>query len=315
MRKKRSTEAPAFTTGGLPSSYGDLGDGGVRHSFSQPIGSSGGAPATGGPNKSVASPNSDLAFLGRLSNLSGGIGRFTALAGLGPGAITNLNTFSFSKGSPFQSELGQTGLGMSTSPAGFQTGQPLAKRAKLETGAGSVSPASISAASLSPANPTAGLQLRAKREAPQFIKGLNSLDLFLSFVEEYSDGSGRVVIDTSQILSRACYDAWIKTRRNVLKKPEESFRRALTAHVTGADRRRPFPENVEKSLLTELRKQQTWACFAGRQSTDGRDCKIGEQGFRTMGYHEKKAYDAADAETRAAMEVPIYHPTNPPAPG
>jgi len=136
--------------------------------------------------------------------------------------------------------------------------------------------------------------------------GLHSLELFLRFVKEYPDPEmpSRTIIDTSQILSSECYEAWIATRRGSLKKPEESFRRALTAHVTGADRRRPFPPHVEASLLIELRKQKTWPCFEGRMSqNENKPIKIGEQGFRTHGYHERKASEAKDSQQRADRNI------------
>jgi len=135
--------------------------------------------------------------------------------------------------------------------------------------------------------------------SPRFIVGLNSLDLFMSFVKETPDpmDPSRTIVDASPILSKECFEAWIGTRRSSLKKPEESFRRALTAHVTGADRRRPFPPRVEEKLLVQLRKQKTWACFEGRFSTtEGRLIKIGEQGFRTLGYHERKRSESDESQ-------------------
>ncbi|GBG29529.1 Guanine nucleotide-binding protein-like 1 [Hondaea fermentalgiana] len=138
--------------------------------------------------------------------------------------------------------------------------------------------------------------------AAELSAGLHSLELFLRFVKEYPDPKdpSRNIIDTSQILSSECYESWIATRRGSLKKPEESFRRALTAHVTGADRRRPFPPHIEASLLVELRKQKTWACFEGRMSqNENKPIKIGEQGFRTHGYHERKASDVKESQHRA----------------
>lgn len=95
----------------------------------------------------------------------------------------------------------------------------------------------------------------------------------MSFV----DGNG----DASRILSKECYDKWVATRRSKLKQPQESFRRVLTAHVCGLDGRRPFPVDVEKSLLKALRKREIWECFRDT------GVSIGIRGFRNVGYHER----------------------------
>jgi hypothetical protein len=173
-------------------------------------------------------------------------------------------------------------------------------------GAAGAAAATTTATAPSAGAPRAAGSIRKRPPRPEYIVGLNSLDLFMSFTSEYTSPTNpnEMLFDTSEILGRECYEAWINTRRAGLKKPEESFRRALTAHVTGADRRRPFPPDVEKSLLVELRRQQTWPCFEGRAgASDDRAIKIGEQGFRTMGYHEKNAYDLAEAQAAATSAL------------
>lgn len=82
------------------------------------------------------------------------------------------------------------------------------------------------------------------------------------------------------VLSKECYDLWVNSRNNPPKEPEESFRRALTAHLCGLDGRRPFPRNVEANILKIIRQKKIWDCF---QNTN---CPIGIKGFRNLGYHE-----------------------------
>lgn len=106
-------------------------------------------------------------------------------------------------------------------------------------------------------------------------KGLcSSYNVFMSFVAENGDASG--------ILSCACYDKWVSTRKAELKQPEESFRRVLTAHVCGLIGRKPFPADIEASLLRCLRKKQVWPCFRHTNVT------IGIKGFRKTGFHESR---------------------------
>mmetsp|Transcript_12863 Transcript_12863/g.16712 ORF Transcript_12863/g.16712 Transcript_12863/m.16712 type:complete len:259 (+) Transcript_12863:458-1234(+) len=109
-----------------------------------------------------------------------------------------------------------------------------------------------------------------------------SFKVFMSFLAE--DG------DASPILSKKCYDTWVSTRKGTLKQPQESFRRVLTAHVCGMDGRRPFPEDVENSLLKVLRKREVWECFRGT------GVSIGIRGFRNIGCHEAKKRDACNPD-------------------
>lgn len=107
-------------------------------------------------------------------------------------------------------------------------------------------------------------------------KGLcSSYTVFMSFVDlETNDASG--------ILSPECYLKWVSTRKSTLKQPEESFRRVLTAHVCGLIGRKPFPADVEASLLVCLRRKEVWPCFKGSAVT------IGIKGFRKTGFHESR---------------------------
>lgn len=119
----------------------------------------------------------------------------------------------------------------------------------------------------------------------------NSLDVFLTFCKYYRDaresGSGLLVVDAKDILSRECFEMWLSTRQRALKKPEESYRKTVTAHTQGSDGRKPFPIEVERGLLVDLRRQEVWNCYAGRTNAQGERVSIGLQGFRGLGYHEK----------------------------
>jgi len=274
-----------------------------------------------------------LGGLGRLSNLSQGIGRFT---GLGAGDLgrmsglnfSNLGNFSgFPTGSvdlsnpttsPSSHDMSKNSLnniqgnGTPPPPIGVKQPDSSPQHAREQPKASTPTPVTTPKdGSKQPVDQDGSkLPPRQQRPRPKFIIGLNSLDLFMSFVQEFPDPNdpAQTLIDSSEILSLECYESWINTRRSTLKKPEESFRRALTAHVTGADRRRPFPPRIETSLLIELRKQKTWPCFEGRVSkNENKPIKIGEQGFRTMGYHEKKAFEAAESSQKSSTGTPPFN--------
>lgn len=51
---------------------------------------------------------------------------------------------------------------------------------------------------------------------------LSSFEVFMQF--------SKPVNGSSRILSKECFETWVKTRRNGCKKPEFSFRKALIAH-------------------------------------------------------------------------------------
>lgn len=120
---------------------------------------------------------------------------------------------------------------------------------------------------------------KSERSEKSRAKEASSYKIFMSFVK-MKDG----IVDASGILSEACYKEWIESRRKHPLKPQEAYRRALTAHCRGVDGRRPFPETVEKSLLIELRKKQRWKCFDNCTHSYG---QIGIQGFPSLGHHEK----------------------------
>jgi len=132
---------------------------------------------------------------------------------------------------------------------------------------------------------------------------MTSLEVFLKFVKYETDTqTGLIVPNVSGLLSSECFDAWIKSRKGVLKHPEESFRRSLTAHVTGIEGRRPFPEDIEEALIKELKKQKKWPCFEGKLC-DGKELNIGLQGIRTLGFHEsQRSKTQVVQQTKANMQ-------------
>ena len=103
---------------------------------------------------------------------------------------------------------------------------------------------------------------------------LSSYEIFVNFANK------------NQVLSKECYEMWVATRRNGVRNAEFSFRKALIAHLTGKDGRRPFPPGIERIVLHELRKKKTWPCFAHR--SEAHIVNIGKNGFNKPGYHEAR---------------------------
>lgn len=90
----------------------------------------------------------------------------------------------------------------------------------------------------------------------------------------------------SQILSKECFETWVATRKNGCKKPEFSFRKALIAHLTGKDGRRPFPPDIEKLVLNEVRRKEVWPCFVDKKEQKYKN--IGMKGCKQYGFHESQ---------------------------
>eukprot|EP00924_Labyrinthula_sp_SR-Ha-C_P009349 maker-scaffold_2-snap-gene-21.59-mRNA-1 protein AED:0.31 eAED:0.31 QI:112/1/1/1/1/1/4/151/332 len=78
---------------------------------------------------------------------------------------------------------------------------------------------------------------------------VNAYDVFNEFI--YRNERDELVCE--RILSSECFLRWMETRRKSIKHPKASFRRCVLAHLRAADRRAPFPEDVEESLLKQLR--------------------------------------------------------------
>jgi len=108
--------------------------------------------------------------------------------------------------------------------------------------------------------------------------------VFMDFVVYLPSGE----VKTERILSKECYNTWLKSRKYRSKKPWECYRDAIIGHIRGKNGRRPFPKDVERSLLKNLRRKETWKCFKGRAN-------IGCCGFRGFGYHELQ--DAIDLDS------------------
>eukprot|EP00924_Labyrinthula_sp_SR-Ha-C_P013915 augustus_masked-scaffold_5-processed-gene-17.8-mRNA-1 protein AED:1.00 eAED:1.00 QI:0/-1/0/0/-1/1/1/0/462 len=109
--------------------------------------------------------------------------------------------------------------------------------------------------------------------------GATSFDVFMRFVDVQGANQQQEVTG-ERIFSRECFDAWVSSRTNPPKRPQESFRKAITAHLRGRDRRKPFPEAVEKSLLKIIRVRKVWPAFQGTKHL------VGINGFQGLGYWE-----------------------------
>eukprot|EP00924_Labyrinthula_sp_SR-Ha-C_P011113 snap_masked-scaffold_51-processed-gene-1.10-mRNA-1 protein AED:1.00 eAED:1.00 QI:0/0/0/0/1/1/4/0/325 len=82
-------------------------------------------------------------------------------------------------------------------------------------------------------------------------KPTTSKQIFESFVKRNSDGK----LTRETIISKECFEAWLRTRKKEVKHPRESFRRTVCAHIRASDGRRPFSEDVETSLLKKMRRK------------------------------------------------------------
>ena len=80
--------------------------------------------------------------------------------------------------------------------------------------------------------------------------------------------------------------------------PGEAFRRALTAHCRGIDQRRPFPKDIEASLLLELHKKRRWPCFNDNPGVLG---QIGILGFLSKGFHESRGKKRVNTTQSSSM--------------
>eukprot|EP00924_Labyrinthula_sp_SR-Ha-C_P009815 snap_masked-scaffold_86-processed-gene-0.14-mRNA-1 protein AED:0.24 eAED:1.00 QI:0/0/0/1/1/1/2/0/217 len=109
---------------------------------------------------------------------------------------------------------------------------------------------------------------------------ITSYDVFCAFAP-INPNTGR-----SDILTKLCFNTWIRTRKRVLKQPELSFRKALIAHTRGKDGRKPFTRTLESIILSEVRKTQIWPCFEG--SKNKKVLNIGCKTFKSLGFHEGK---------------------------
>lgn len=123
-------------------------------------------------------------------------------------------------------------------------------------------------------------------------KRLVSFDVFMNYVVRNEQE-----ISVSQVFSEECFQEWISNRKRAPKEPEESFRKALVAHVSGKDDRKPFCPEVEVQILKRLRKSDPWPCF--KNCLSGAK-KIGERGLKksSLGYHESQRREAESLQMR-----------------
>mmetsp|Transcript_15061 Transcript_15061/g.24475 ORF Transcript_15061/g.24475 Transcript_15061/m.24475 type:complete len:218 (-) Transcript_15061:122-775(-) len=117
------------------------------------------------------------------------------------------------------------------------------------------------------------------------LRGWTSFDIFMQFVV-YTKQDGKTYCDASQIVGKACYLTWLGTRTKTSAFPADIFRRTVIAHLTGTKKRKPFPKEVEASLLNTVRVRRVWPCFLDVLDTRGQRVTFGHAGFRPRGYHE-----------------------------
>ena len=131
---------------------------------------------------------------------------------------------------------------------------------------------------------------RQKTERSYKRRQGTSLEFFYKFVKVHNH-KGETVVDTSGILSLPCYQAWLNSRKKMPEDPRKTFRKTIQAHCRGSDKRRPFPEAIEQSLLKNLRKHDPWKFFDAsddakyKRKMSSRERRK-ESGFRKLGYHE-----------------------------
>jgi hypothetical protein len=91
-----------------------------------------------------------------------------------------------------------------------------------------------------------------------------SMIIFRTYLHFVKLPDQTVVLDASGVVGKACFNEWVATR--VLQTSsfdyEKSFRRALTAHLTGSDGRKPFKPEEEVAVLLVVRQKQTWCVCA-----------------------------------------------------
>lgn len=119
--------------------------------------------------------------------------------------------------------------------------------------------------------------------------GMSSYEVF---IKHYNKGGPAAVVGT------ACYREWIDTRKEAPKRPEESFRRSITAHLCKSSGRRPFNSDVEADILRFIRRKEAWPMAKDL------NLNIGSNGFRAKGYHELQAEIATTGTNPAANPKP-----------
>eukprot|EP00516_Mucochytrium_quahogii_P004935 CAMPEP_0203752870 /NCGR_PEP_ID=MMETSP0098-20131031/6736_1 /ASSEMBLY_ACC=CAM_ASM_000208 /TAXON_ID=96639 /ORGANISM=" , Strain NY0313808BC1" /LENGTH=275 /DNA_ID=CAMNT_0050643237 /DNA_START=24 /DNA_END=851 /DNA_ORIENTATION=- len=130
-------------------------------------------------------------------------------------------------------------------------------------------------------NSTVKAMTNLKKERFQHLPSqATSMDIFEMFVTTDENG----LVDASGILSKECYNAWLKSRKTSLKNPHLTFVQSVRGHVAGTKDvgRNPMPPGVEASLLRLIRQKKIWPCFEGTKA------KYGSRGMKITGYHERQ---------------------------
>mmetsp|Transcript_3711 Transcript_3711/g.4955 ORF Transcript_3711/g.4955 Transcript_3711/m.4955 type:complete len:104 (+) Transcript_3711:65-376(+) len=97
-------------------------------------------------------------------------------------------------------------------------------------------------------------QTRQLEEGSSAKQKITSIQIFRRYIVKKIE-NGIETFDASEVFSKECFLEWLRTRNQVPKQPEESFRRALTAHIRASDRRSPFSQEEEAAILCILRKK------------------------------------------------------------
>uniref|UniRef100_A0A7S2RUA7 Uncharacterized protein n=1 Tax=Mucochytrium quahogii TaxID=96639 RepID=A0A7S2RUA7_9STRA len=127
------------------------------------------------------------------------------------------------------------------------------------------------------------------------MPGHRAFSVFMQYAQFNANGT----CDTAGILSRECFEMWLRTRKELPKEPERAFHKAIHDHLRGMHGRRPFHPAVEADLLIRVRKRGKWPCFTNCRS-------IGGRGFRGLGFHERTNQEFIIPETprrTAGVEV------------
>jgi hypothetical protein len=107
-----------------------------------------------------------------------------------------------------------------------------------------------------------------------------SIKIFRRYIGKVTDAHGAAKLDASAVIGRECFEEWKESRKSSGGDYEKGFQRSLTAHLTRSDGRRPFDPDEEAAVLLVVRARRVWPAF------EGTSLKIGQKGFRALGFHE-----------------------------
>jgi hypothetical protein len=125
--------------------------------------------------------------------------------------------------------------------------------------------------------------------------GGTSIKIFRRFIRHTPDSYGTSALDASAIVGAECFAAWRQSRVGDIDM-ERNFQRCLTAHLTKSDGRKPFDAAEEKAVLRVVRQKRTWPAFQGTTH------RIGQKGFRALGFHERLTDSDPAASSPSHME-------------